>query len=285
MFEQLPKENFKTGNTAMAQSFNSIILLTDFSDPAKNAIKYAIDAFGDGAEYHLVNAYYARTSSATLLDLNDMLAKESEQGLTEEKQWVLNEYPNLSLNVKTHSVFGSPVDAIKKMKRSGDYDIVIMGTKGASGVDAVLFGSVASSIIRSTTVPVISIPPEYSFAGFENIVFATDGKALDDFNIIAPISKLQKQFNSEVTLFSVNTTEKEFDWDEMKIHIENAHYATVDGGDVAEEVTNFCQEKNAELLVILPKHTGFFDRLFHKSVSKELVEQAKMPILSLEMDS
>ena len=105
---------------------------------------------------------------------------------------------------------------------------------------------------------------------------------MDDYSIVAPISKLQKQFKSEVVLFSVNTPEHKFDWEEMKIHIENAHYATVEGKNVAEEVTKFCQEKNANLLVILPKHTGFFDRLFHHSVSKELVEQAKMPILSLE---
>src|SRR5690606_26981646 len=118
--------------------------------------------------------------------------------------------------------------------------------------------------------------------GFDNIIFATDGKELKDFNIVEPVTKLQDQFKSDVTLFSVNTADHKFDWDESKIHIKNAHYATVDGSNIADEVTKFCKEKNADLLVVLPKHTGFFDRLFHKSVSKELVEQAKMPILSLE---
>lgn len=282
MFNTLQQVNYKTDSTDMVKSFQSIIILTDFSDPAKNAIRYAIDAFGENAEYNLVNAYYARTSSATLLDLNDMLAKESEQGLTEEKDWILSSFPNISLNVKTHSVFGSPVDAIRKMKASGNYDVVIMGTKGASGVDAVLFGSVASTVIRATVVPVISVPPTYQFKGFGNVIFATDGKELSDYNIVEPISKLQEQFKSEITLFSVNTADHKFDWDESKIHIKNAHYATVDGNNIAEEVTKFCKEKNADLLVVLPKHTGFFERLFHKSVSKELVEQAKMPILSLE---
>jgi len=117
------------------------------------------------------------------------------------------------------------------------------------------------------------------------VVFATDGKALDDYNIIAPIAKLQEQFKSNVTLFSVNQDDQKFNWEDLKIHIENAHYATVEGTDISAEVTSYCQEKNADLLVILPKHTGFFDRMFHHSVSKELVEQAKMPILSLEYDN
>ena len=282
MFDTLQLKKYKAYNTNMVESFKSIILLTDFSDPAKNAIQYAIDAFGENAEYNLVNAYYARTSSATLLDLNEMLAKESEQGLTEEKNWILEKYPNSNLTVKTHSVFGSPVDSIRKMKKSGSYDIVIMGTKGASGVDAVLFGSVASNVIRDTVVPVISIPPNYKFSGFKHVVFASDGKEIKNFDTVAPIAKLQDQFKSEVTLFSVTEEGKETDWSELKIAIKNAHYSTVESDDVAGEVTKFCQDKNADLLVILPKHTGFFDRLFHHSVSKELVEQAKMPILALE---
>lgn len=285
MFNTEQKQNYKAEKTNMVESFKSIILLTDFSDPAKNAIQYAIDAFGENAEYNLVNAYYARTSSATLLDLNDMLAKESEQGLTEEKNWIQEKYPNANLVIKTHSVFGSPGDAIKKMKRSGKYDIVIMGTKGSSGVDAVLFGSVASNVIRSTVVPVISIPPEYQFNGLKKVVFATDGEELDNYDVVEPIAKLQAQFKSDVTLFSVNKEGTETDWSKMKVNIEKAHYSTVESDDIAGEVTKYCQEKNVDLLVILPKHTGFFERLFHHSVSKELVEQAKMPILSLENDN
>ena len=263
---------------------SSIILLTDFSDGAKNAIKYAIKAFGEGANYQLVNSYYARTSSATLLDLNDMMAKESLVCLEKELKWVKAEFPALNLKIKTRSIFGSPVDAIKKIHKESAHEMVVMGTKGASGIDAVLFGSVASTVIRTTVVPVISVPSNYEFNGFNEIVFATDGVTDYKSKSLEPIQKLQAKFKSQVTVFSVNKEGEDKGFMDMNVDIKNAHYSTVESNDVATAVTSFCKEKNANLLVLLPKHTGFFDRLFHKSVSKELVEQAQLPILSLEND-
>lgn len=284
MINAIEEPNHKITEEMNKELIKSVILLTDFSNPAKNAISYAIDAFGESVEYNLVNAFYARTSSATLLDLNDMLAKESEQGLTEEKAWIESKYADKNLSIKTHSIFGSPIDAIKKFKRAGEADMVIMGTKGASGVDAVLFGSVASSVIRATVTPVISVPPSSKYEGFGELVFATDGEDIANTEVLTPLNQLQKQFNSEVDVFSVEKNGEHTNLAAMNLNIENAHYSTVQSDNVVEEITSFCKEKNADLLVILPKHTGFFDRLFHKSISKELIEQAQMPILALEND-
>jgi nucleotide-binding universal stress UspA family protein len=269
-------------NNKNMENFTSIILLTDFSEPAKNAIKYAVDAFGDGVEYNLINSYYARTSSATLLDLNDMLAKESRTSLEQEIQWMRDQYPDHNFDVYPHSIFGSPVDAIKKLAIDHDHDLVIMGTKGSSGVESVLFGSVASLVIRATVVPVISVPPSCKFNGFKSVVFATDGKEIYNENSIEPIHKIQRGFNSDITVFSVDKEGEHAELESMNLNIENAHYSTVEDDDVAGAVTRFCHDENADLLVILPKHTGFFERLFHKSVSKQLVEQAQLPILALE---
>jgi nucleotide-binding universal stress UspA family protein len=199
-------------------------------------------------------------------------------------KWIKAEFPALNLNVKVRSIFGSPVDAIKKIHKESAHEMVVMGTKGASGVDAVLFGSVASTVIRTTVVPVISVPVNYEYKGFNEIVFATDGVTDYKSRSLEPIQKLHAKFKSQVTVFSVNKEGEDKDFLSLNIDIKNAHYSTVEDNNIASAVTTFCKEKNADLLVLLPKHTGFFDRLFHKSVSKELVEQAQLPILSLEND-
>jgi nucleotide-binding universal stress UspA family protein len=267
------------------KKIKTIILLTDFSEPAKNAIRYAIQAFGEEMEYKLVNAYYARSSSATLLDLNDLLASESEQGLKNEKAWIFNSFPHLELKVETFSVFGGPVDAIRKVNKISNNDLVVMGTKGASGMKAVLFGSVASTVMRATKTPVISVPPIYEFVGLEKIVFARDGKVLKNLKILNPIKKIQQQFESRITLFTVGEGAQNTDFEKTNLLVDSTRTCSAEGANVAKEVTEFCKEENAHLLVVLPRHTGFFDRLFHKSVSKELIELASLPILSLENES
>jgi len=282
--ETLIRDNRQAHTNTTVRDFSSVILLTDFSETAKNAIKYAIDAFGTDVKYKLVNAYYARTSSATLLDLNDMLLKDSEQGLAEELKWIQQQYPFLKLDIKTHSVFGNPVDAIEKIAKDEFQDLVIMGTKGASGLDAVLFGSTASSVIRNTIVPVISVPPFFTYNGFKKVVFSTDGSTDFKQNAIDPLVKIQNKFDSEISVVTIENKGKTVDLSAMDLPLEIDKYTNLQDSNVALAVTEHCVAEEADLMVVLPKHHGFFERLFHKSISKELVELASMPILSLEND-
>jgi len=282
--ETLTRDNRQAHPNTTVRDFSSVILLTDFSETAKNAIKYAIDAFGTDVKYKLVNAYYARTSSATLLDLNDMLLKDSEQGLAEELKWIKQQYPFLKLEIEARSVFGNPVDAIEKIAKDEFQDLVIMGTKGASGIDAVLFGSTASSVIRNTIVPVISVPPLFSYNGFKKVVFSTDGSTDFKKKAIDPLVKIQNKFNSEITVVTIENKGKAIDLSAMDLPLEIDKYANLQDSNVALAVTEYCADEQADLMVVLPKHHGFFERMFHKSISKELVELASMPILSLEND-
>jgi nucleotide-binding universal stress UspA family protein len=264
--------------------FTSIILLTDFSIIARNALNYAISAFENGVSYTLVNAYDARTSTATLLNLNDVLRKESEQKLKEEKEWIKSEYPEYKLDLVSHSIFGSPVDAIKELVNKKKSDLVVMGTKGITGIEAVLFGSVAVAVIKAGIVPVISVPPDYNFLGLKEIIYASDRKSIESATTIEPIIKLQKQFNSKVTVLSVqnngNIIKKEF----KKLNADHVIFTTSEGTDIVNLITLYCDKKNADLLVLLPRHSNIFDRLFHESISNKLVQQAHLPILSLKKD-
>lgn len=275
----------KPSRTQIMQTnnFKSIALLTDFSEAAKNSIRYAVDAFGDEVQYHLVNSFYARSSSATLIDLNDVLAKESEAELTKEKKWMTETFSKLNLKVKTHSIFGSPVDAVKKLKRVEALELIIMGTKGATGLAAVLFGSVAAHVIRNTIVPVISVPPLSKFSGFTHMVFATDSK-VSSIHSVEPIQKIQDKFNSKLDIVTVDVANEGKDIVHLEPNLLKAKHVCLEGKQVAETVVDYCHEIGADLLVVLPKHTGIFNRLFHHSISKELVQKAQLPILSLEND-
>jgi nucleotide-binding universal stress UspA family protein len=161
-------------------------------------------------------------------------------------------------------------------------DLVVMGTKGSSGINAVIYGSVASSVVRNTIVPVLSIPPDSKFDGIKKMVYATDGGEVKDNSVLEPIRDFQKHFGSDVTVFSVEKEEGSLHLESMNLNLEGAHYASVVDKDVQAAIGNYCENENADLLVLLPKHTGFFDRIFHKSITRKIVEKADMPILSLE---
>lgn len=261
-------------------NFNTIILLSDFSEDARNAMRYAIEAFGTNVKYQIINSYYARTSSATLLDINDILAKESIQGLENDKKWLHAKFPDLSLSLDTKSVFGTPIDAIKRLAKDKCNDLLVMGTKGSSGIDSVLFGSVASSVIRATIIPVLAIPPKIQFKGLNELVFASDGQTNYKQSTLSPLKKIQEQFKSHIDVVTVGDIDQNFDY--SKLELKNMNHSTIEDDNIVESITNHCESKNADALVLVPQHNSFFARFFHKSVSVDLVQMAQIPILALE---
>jgi nucleotide-binding universal stress UspA family protein len=60
--------------------------------------------------------------------------------------------------VETKLAFGKPAREILETVDSAGVDHVVMGSRGRSGLDRVLFGSVAEAVTRRATVPVTIVP-------------------------------------------------------------------------------------------------------------------------------
>ena len=52
---------------------------------------------------------------------------------------------------------GSPIDTILALAKRGDYQMIVMGTHGRSGLKRLLLGSVAEGVLRSAPCPVVTI--------------------------------------------------------------------------------------------------------------------------------
>jgi nucleotide-binding universal stress UspA family protein len=75
---------------------------------------------------------------------------------------------------------GDPIDAIVRASRTRRADLIVMGTHGRSGMDRVMLGSVAESVLRKADCPVLTVPrragPVASLA-FTRILCAIDFSA------------------------------------------------------------------------------------------------------------
>jgi nucleotide-binding universal stress UspA family protein len=75
---------------------------------------------------------------------------------------------------------GDPADVIARYARFRGADLVVIGTRGASGIRHFLLGSVTEEVIRRSTVPVLAVPPQAAPAPslpFQNVLVATDFSA------------------------------------------------------------------------------------------------------------
>lgn len=62
-----------------------------------------------------------------------------------------------ALPVDTSVVIGRAADAILSEAESGDFDLVVMGTRGLSELEQLVLGSVAESVLRRCPVPLLTV--------------------------------------------------------------------------------------------------------------------------------
>ena len=266
--------------------FKTIYLLTDFSDHAKNAADYAISAFGKDVSYVLINSYLVRTSAATLIDIEEIAHQESLEQLKDEESRLFTKYSDLKL--QSVSKNGTPVDTINDLNEIDPVDLIVVGSKGISRLDEILIGSVTTAIMRGVHKPVLAIPLKARFDKMDKLVMASDLHNANKPNVINAIIQFKSHFDAHTAAATVKMDEKDFTEEEQKLMKELEKVEPLDeivvikDTNISKGLMDYCDKVDADLLVVVAKHTSFFKRFFHKSITKELVNHEILPILVLE---
>src|SRR5690606_1473638 len=113
-----------------------ILIPTDFSENALNAIKYATELFKHGpTEIYLLHAFAeevyddkARLADSVFEELKERSTASSKISLEKLKQEVVDFSPNPKHNIHLLSEFGQLVDAVNDLVEKENIDVVVMGT-------------------------------------------------------------------------------------------------------------------------------------------------------------
>jgi nucleotide-binding universal stress UspA family protein len=268
--------------------FKTILLMTDFSAHSKNACRYAIETFGFEPTYFLINTYEIKGSAATLIDIEGLAHQDSLEGLKEQEDDLRALFPSAKLKLNSVVKRGAPAHVINKFSKVENADLIVVGSKGISKLDEILIGSVTSAIMRGTELPVLSIPLGAKPSRLEQVVLASDLVNVKKENTVVPIKMLKNKFKSYVTTVTVadksnkNLIENEASIATLKNESFSDEFVVLENQDISQAVTKYCAENKTDLLVVVAKHTGFFQRFFHKSITTELVNHESLPILVLE---
>jgi nucleotide-binding universal stress UspA family protein len=138
-------------------SFNKILIPTDGSEYTKAAIEKGMSlAKQMGAE---VTAMYIvdQTSfinfpmDSTIVSVYSLLEKEGKDAV----DYVVSEGEKMGVKVSTIVDEGSPSRKIVEVSK--DFDLIVMGTLGRTGISKLLLGSVAERVVRFAKCPVLVI--------------------------------------------------------------------------------------------------------------------------------
>jgi nucleotide-binding universal stress UspA family protein len=160
--------------------FNRILVATDFSWPANQALKMAIllcQLFG--AKLTLVHASVPVVSGIETIPVPaEVLTTDLDADKEQMNQLVLSE-PGLSaLTPKVVVAYAEAIDLITRVSKDEKADLIVVGSHGASGLERLVLGSVAEAVMHQATCPVLIVGPNCKPEQHpsRSVLFATDLK-------------------------------------------------------------------------------------------------------------
>ena len=140
---------------------NSILCPTDFSDPAYEGVKAATEmAEHFQAELILVNVIspVSMASGAAPIGFHlPTLMKEMQTAAEKSMTDLISERVPKAVQTRSIVLQGKPAYEIVKLADEKDADMIVIATHGESGWERFLFGSVTDKVVRTTSLPVLTV--------------------------------------------------------------------------------------------------------------------------------
>lgn len=266
-------------------NMKKILFPTDFSEVAANAFRYTIElAKAVDATIDVVNVY-----NLPVIDATNLPAGYVEQML-EEKQALVQGKLDAFVAAEPDAPVGSllPIygvfipEEIRDIVRSGNYDLVAMGTRGEHNRMEKALGSITTFTMMNAGCPVLAIPEDATWHDIDYVAFATDFLP-HERQAVEQLMAFAEKVAAEVYFVHVETTPG---IGSMKDYVTLGNYpykftdfALVNSPTVQEGIDGFIKEKHIDLLALYIPKRRLWERLFHSSFTKRMAFHTKTPLL------
>lgn len=271
-----------------------VILPTDFSENAYNAIGYALQLFkGDPTTFYLLHTYTPAIVKADRLIYGspaDSL-RDSYQRIANKKLEDLEQRLNAEFDFPEHrfvlrGIFNSLPEEIHDMTKRKEADLVIMGTQGSTGAKDILFGNNTTRVIRNTSCPLIVVPSGFQYKAPNTIGFPTDYEItydLEQLQALLDITKLHQASIDVIHVLSKDGLTEEQSQNKQTLDqllAQTSHaFNDLPNQEFFDAINTFLNNAPITLLVMIKNKTTFFERLFVEPMVKKIGLQMNLPFM------
>lgn len=276
-----------------------ILFPTDFSETSLNSRSYAIEiAKRSGAQIYLMNVY-----NVTIYDPNmpaelvmetmteaQKFAKENLESLS--KEFVSQKYDDgKNLNVSVVYKQGLVSDEIEVFCEENNIDLIIMGTTGESGIIDKILGSNTASVLDKVKCPVLAVPAKAAYKNVQNIVYASN-LTDDDNKEVAQLKDFVQLFDANLTYLHIcgedeepSQGEKDTIFNELKktSGYDKINLEMIENTDIEKGIDDYVNSHSVDILVMAIHKRNFFEKIFKRSLTKEMVYHSQIPLYALHV--
>ena len=245
-----------------------------------NTLRYAINfAAMTGARVYLVNIYKEFSHVAGLTKVNQLMMEDSEALLDS----LLKEVDTQGIEVIARPIKGDPFEAISRISKQLEIDMIVLSPRSIDKDAELYLGSVTGKIVKQTDIPVLIVPKNYLFRKAETILLAFKRGYFEKEDVLQPLKDMAKLFNAKVNLLHVKTPDTVNDptpIDEDLLSL-NPTVKETENATIFQGVLEHFQSHNPDMLCVLRRKRGFFQKLWEKnSILKKEFHTSK-PLLIL----
>ncbi len=268
-----------------------ILVATDFSACATNAMEYAMDLARvlnvEVVALHAIGSFegiFNNTYNALYIE---EYYKSKREALANWAHTFTTRDAYAAVSVSTICEVGSVSGVISKYIDANPVELLVMGTMGSSGI-AGLFGSNASTMVEKTKTPTLIIPLEGKFAMNPTITLATDFSVNLSGEDINALNELVKAFGSS-KLNVVNIVEdaawKTNEAGESKLRsllsAPQVEFQYIKEDSPTAGILNFIVTSATDILCVVKRHHNIVYRVFNSSTVNKVLNRSIKAVLVL----
>ncbi|NER09102.1 Nucleotide-binding universal stress protein, UspA family [Muriicola jejuensis] len=274
----------------------TIILPTDFSKNAYNAITYAMELFkNEPCRFYLLNTYTPAIyeseyilHSPGQIGLGDIYQSLSMENLEDLKKKLEKKFKNPKHTFIVHSVFNLLVDEVCDLAVREKVDMIIMGTQGATGAKEIFLGSHTVHVIKKAPCPVLAIPAGYTYEKPKAILFPTDFEVDYQHTRLSVLMEIAAMHTAAIHVLHVSTG---YELNEQQERNKSGlsgmfsklrhEFHDLPSQEIIDGINGFKASKKVDLLAMVQNKHTFLERLFIEPVIKKIGFHITIPFLVL----
>lgn len=274
-----------------------VLIPTDFSENAYNALQYACQIFKyETSEFFIMHAFADEVyrqdvamSRSILEDLKEATLQNSEKKLQQIATDIKTYSPNPKHSYKTIAVFGSLVDEVNEIVNQENMDIVVMGTRGKTNDRKITFGSNTLEVLKYVHCPVLGIPEGYKYQAPKKILFPTNYMVPYKKRELKLVSELTGSFKCTVYMLYIDATEKlslrqQDNYAFLKVGLlkPRLEFETTKEKNKTMAITKYILHNKIDMLVMVNSRRSFLETMLDKSTIDTIGLHVKIPFLILQ---
>jgi len=275
----------------------NILIPTDFSENAMNAVKYALELFKyERSNFYFLHVYQDEVyqdiellNTETFETITEIVSKRSQDNLEALLKEVNEISPNPNHKYDIISANNLLIDEVDLITDGKNIDIVVMGTKGKTNDRKLTFGSHTLQVLKYVSCPVLSIPSDYKHREVKHVLFATNYMIPYKRRELKLLCEMVRSYKGIIDMLHISKSGKlSRRQEDNRLFIEEelnknpVHFKTVDNKNITNAIFTYVKENAVDMLVMVNTRHSFLEELLFPSTVDKMSLNIDIPFLTMQ---